>query len=245
MKDNIGLVEWAHKFIGHPYWFGTFGQVANENLLQNRRNAYPSHYRNNRLSTYRSHFGEQVFDCSGLIKGYLWYQNGTIRYNGATDFSADRMLAISSRKGKINTIPDILGVLVHFRGHVGIYVGDGNVIEARGFEHGVVKRPLNQGAWVDWSMPNFIEYKEGAIMARFYERQEEQEWMTKGGHENIDKLAEREYLNNPERWKGEVLEAVPQYLIWIMLAKMDEKIIELEGQVDELKNSRRINSGGR
>lgn len=157
-KTNLGLVEWCKKYLGHPYWYGTFGQVGTETLLQQKAKQYPSHYGHSRMSKYRSQIGRQVFDCVGLIKGYIWDDNGKIKYNLNQDKSANGMLAACKEKGKINTIPDIPGVLVFMPGHVGVYIGNGEVIEARGFAYGVVKTKLSGRGWKNWGKCPYIDY---------------------------------------------------------------------------------------
>lgn len=78
------------------------------------------------------------FDCSGLIKGILWGWNGkkTLTYGGAKyasnnvkDDSADAI--IKSCKEVSTNFNDIeVGEVVWKSGHIGIYVGDGLVVEA-------------------------------------------------------------------------------------------------------------------
>ncbi|MGN0667452.1 MAG: hypothetical protein ACI4KF_13130 [Huintestinicola sp.] len=63
-----------------------------------------------------------------------------------------------TEKGDIGTMPDILGVLVFMNGHVGIYIGSGEVIEARGHEYGVVKTKLGSRPWKWWGKCPYIEY---------------------------------------------------------------------------------------
>ena len=55
-------------------------------------------------------------------------------------------------------MPDIPGVLVFMPGHVGVYIGDGEVIEARGHKFGVVKTKLKNRKWVNWAMVDEIQY---------------------------------------------------------------------------------------
>lgn len=70
-------------------------------------------------------------DCSGLIKGILWGypENGRYIHNGVPDMNADTMISRCS-----NVTTDMskvqIGWLVWMRGHIGIYIGDGVVIEA-------------------------------------------------------------------------------------------------------------------
>ncbi len=51
-------------------------------------------------------------------------------------------------------------MLVFFPGHVGVYVGNGEVIEARGHAYGVVKTKLKARPWKQWGKLKWIEYVE-------------------------------------------------------------------------------------
>jgi len=161
-KDNLGLVAYAKTKLGLPYWYGTFGQIGTEALLQQKAKQYPKHYASSRMAKYRSQIGKQVFDCIGLIKGYVWSDaQGNITYNPHQDWSADMTLARCRERGPIGSIPEMPGVLVFFPGHVGIYIGGGEVIEAKGFAHGVVKTKLKSGSWRSWGKVPWVEYEEG------------------------------------------------------------------------------------
>lgn len=104
--------------------------------------------------------GRKVSDCVGLIKGYYWTIDSKFKYDAKTDITADTMLDVAKEKGYIGTIPEIPGVLVHRKGHVGIYIGSGEVIEAKGTAHGVVKTRLSEGNWTAWSKCPYINYTE-------------------------------------------------------------------------------------
>ena len=160
IKTNLGLVEYAKAQLGKPYWYGTFGNTATQSLLSAKAKQYPSHYGEARMSQYRSQFGERVHDCVGLIKGYLWSETPTSKpkYNAAQDVSANGMYSVCKEKGKINTLPEIPGTLVFMPCHVGIYIGGGKVIEARGFNYGVVKTDLKSRGWQTWGKCPWISY---------------------------------------------------------------------------------------
>ncbi len=70
-------------------------------------------------------------DCSGLIKGILWGypENGKYGTNAVPDINADtiisRCLNISNDFSNIT-----MGEVVWLKGHIGIYIGEGKVIEA-------------------------------------------------------------------------------------------------------------------
>ena len=62
--------------------------------------------------------------------------------------------------GAIGTIPEIPGILVFLEGHVGVYIGDGYVIEAKGHKYGVVKTKLKERPWLYWGKCEWIDYTE-------------------------------------------------------------------------------------
>ena len=158
-KTNTGLVDYCKAQLGRPYWMGTFGQIATPRLYEYNKSRLPEHYTANDFS---SQYGKRVHDCIGLVKGYLWSDsaNNVPSYNGAQDYSADAIRAACTEKGGIGTLPELPVTLVFSSGHVGVYIGNGEVIEARGHAYGVVKTRLSQRGWTHWGKCPFINYEE-------------------------------------------------------------------------------------
>ena len=108
--------------------------------------------------------GRRTADCVGLIKGYAWLDpattNFTIGANGMPDVSADGMYAAAAVKGTMDTMPDVPGIAVWQSGHIGVYVGNGTVVEAKGTMYGVVKSELSKGSWQGWCYLPAIQYAE-------------------------------------------------------------------------------------
>lgn len=114
--------------------------------------------------------GEFAGDCSGLIKAAYWTdENGDViyRYQGRGDYSANGMYNAATIKGPLSTMPDTPGLGVHKNGHMGIYVGNGHVIEARGVCYGVVQTDLdledlggsgNPRKWLQWFEIPYVDY---------------------------------------------------------------------------------------
>ena len=160
-KTSAGLVEYAKAQLGKPYWYGTFGQVASASLHTAKKKQYPKYY--NQASyklDFTKQYGQRVHDCIGLIKGYLWSDTPTSppKYNAAQDIDANYALKKCVQSGKINTIPEIPGLAVFMKNHVGVYIGGGYVIEARGHDYGVVKTKLAGRGWTHWGKLPWIEY---------------------------------------------------------------------------------------
>ena len=160
-KTNTGLVAYCKAQLGKPYWYGTFGQTASKSLHNSKKAQYPNYYLQSKYKVrFYTQYGQRVHDCVGLIKGYLWSANATAKpkYNSAQDVSANGMLSKCKEKGKIKTLPEIAGVLVFFDGHVGVYEGNGKVLEARGHDYGVVRTNLKVRPWTNWGKCPWIEY---------------------------------------------------------------------------------------
>jgi len=165
-KTAQGLVEYATAQLGKPYWWGTYGNIATAELLASKRKQYPSDY-----ASYGSEagaqMGQKVHDCVGLIKGYLWCDtpDGKPKYNGAQDVAVSGLYASCTEKGGIATMPDEPGVCVFqgSLGHVGVYIGNGYVVEAMGHDYGVRKTSLNARGWAYWGKPKWIEYSASAV----------------------------------------------------------------------------------
>lgn len=159
-KTNAGLVEYCRAQLGLPYWYGTFGQTASASLLASKKKQYPKYYT---ASDFSTQFGKRVHDCAGLPKGYLWSATPTSapKYDAGTDWGATAFYQHCNKKGTIDTFDHVPGRLV-FKGkpskmsHVGVYVGDGKIIEAKGHKYGVVESKLDK-TWDYWGQCNVIE----------------------------------------------------------------------------------------
>lgn len=93
-------------------------------------------------------------DCSGLIKSY----------NGVGGVRTD-MLSSSQSAGLdwgyvSNGVPNIHGLGLHKPGHVGIYVGSDNAIDARGTNWGIIYGSLSSVSWVEWYKLVGVSYPE-------------------------------------------------------------------------------------
>lgn len=159
MKTGQGLAEYAIAQLGRPYWWGCFGQLADGALYAQKKKQYPGYYT---AADFQSQYGQKVHDCVGLIKGYLWCDSpdGYPRYNAAQDVAVEGLYRKCSRKGSITTLPDTPGVCVFMAnmGHVGVYIGNGEVVEAMGHAYGVVKTKLAGRGWAYWGIPEWIDY---------------------------------------------------------------------------------------
>ena len=129
------------------YVWGSFGLVANASNMQRMINQYSKN--NKYLARARQIYGNgYFFDCVGLIKGILWdwcgnasatYGGAKYTSNGVPDVSADQMINLCS--GVSTNFSNIeVGEAVWLTGHIGIYIGNGVVIEATPAWNGGVQK---------------------------------------------------------------------------------------------------------
>lgn len=110
------------------------------------------------------------FDCVCLIKGLLWGWNGnkdktyggaTYASNGVPDVSADGIIKlckdVSTDFSKIS-----VGELLWMKGHVGIYIGDGQAVECTPSWDGCVQvttvKNIKSGAGHTWTKHGKLPY---------------------------------------------------------------------------------------
>ena len=165
-KTNTGLVAYVKDKIDHPYWYGCFGQISTKALYNSKKNQYPKQYqwecKNNQSGTTPAkQLGVRVFDCIGLIKAYLWTDSldGSPKYKASQDVSANGMRDKCVKKGTIGSMPDVAGILVFMDGHIGVYIGNGKVVEAKGHKYGVVETNLKGRGWTHWGYCPWITYE--------------------------------------------------------------------------------------
>ena len=145
------------------YLWGGLGEVITEELIQKKQLEYPSHYTDAFCDELRKLIdrGVRGYDCSGLIKSFLMGGLPNYSYDPAYDLNSKSLLNHSKTKGKISTMPEYSGICLYLPGHVGIYMGNGNVIESTNnirFGNGVVNTKLEDREWTDWFCCPFLEY---------------------------------------------------------------------------------------
>lgn len=166
-----GLVAWCISLLGQGYVYGTYfsGPITQARIDQK---ALQYHEMFARKITYngvtktiaewaQKWIGMNAGDCVGMIKAYYWTDDaGKVRYRylDRVDTSADGMLRNATVKGGISTMPDRPGIFVHYPGHIGIYIGNGEVIESRGVVYGVVKTKRTSRPWGSWGEVPYVDY---------------------------------------------------------------------------------------
>lgn len=163
-KNAADLVIYAiHAWgSGWGYVWGTYGNVLTESLLAYKLEQYPDGVGNYEDLIRANWLDGRTTDCVGLIKGYGWLNAETMEIQYGThempDIGANQMYYNATEFGTIDTMPDIPGLAVWHEGHIGVYIGGGQVIEAMGTRYGVVKTELANRGWTHWLKIPYINY---------------------------------------------------------------------------------------
>ena len=165
-KNNLDLVKWSEFAAdkGWGYVWGTYGTVLSPDFLESKIIQYPDEVGGKEDFIRENWLGKRTADCVGLIKGYSWYDTASqmtiLVSNGMPDIGADTMYENATEKGTIDTIPEIPGLAVWKEGHIGVYIGEGKVVEAYGTTSGVIRSELANGGWTHWLKIPYITYLE-------------------------------------------------------------------------------------
>lgn len=148
---------------GWGYVWGTYGQTLTPELLQYKLTQYPDGVGKYAAFIRANWLGKPTADCVGLIKGYGWLSTDTMTIDygthGMPDIGANEMYYTATQRGSIDTMSDTPGLAVWKSGHIGVYIGNGEVIEAMGTKYGVVKTQLEGRGWTHWLEVPYINYE--------------------------------------------------------------------------------------
>lgn len=173
-KNNLDLVEYAVQAWENNwgYVWGTYGNVLTSALLEYKLEQYPDGVGRHIDFIRANWLGRRTTDCVGLIKGYGWLDVDTMKFrygsNGMPDYGANTMhraaiqAGVAGRDyGPMSTMPEIPGLAVWKDGHIGVYIGNGYVIEASGTRMGVIKTQVQGRGWSEWRKIPYISYLNG------------------------------------------------------------------------------------
>lgn len=166
------LVDYVKSKVGSGYVWSAQGHKYTRELAEQwgkaKRAGKPLSYY---VTTAAKWIGKEVFDCSGLIVAAFEAILG--KY---ADRTADTFKAQATESGGIKTIPEIPGLMVWRKGHIGVYIGGGKVVEARGVNYGVVITDVFKRDWTHWGKLRDVDYTDAvpskpvAVFARLLKR---------------------------------------------------------------------------
>ena len=157
MKNkNTDLVKFCIEKIGTPYVMGTSGRVLTQAMYKELVKRNPAGwFTAKRLPAVRSWIGEETADCHGLLE---WFVAELAGGKWIYDVTADGAFGAAKKKGTMDSMPELPGVCVRYKGHVGVYIGGGYVVEARGFDYGTCLTQLKSRPWTHWYQHPKINY---------------------------------------------------------------------------------------
>lgn len=155
MAQNLsgkGLAAFAISKIGVPYVYGAKG--ADGKLTQAKVNSLARMYPNVFTSKYLNKIaskglvGKVCCDCSGLIS---WYTGKVL---GSSQLYSQAYARLPISKWKDFAV----GTVLWKSGHVGVYIGDGYVVEEKGIDYGCVKSKVSDTPWKYGLTFSWIDY---------------------------------------------------------------------------------------
>ncbi len=134
-----GLAEHAKSKKGTPYFYGSKMKILTENFMSAMHAQYPKTVTKAYMALARAkkQVGKINVDCSGLVSSYT----GKVLGSAQLYSQAYARLPIATWKNWA------IGVVVWRQGHVGVYLGEGKVAEAKGINYGVVITDIEKGKW--------------------------------------------------------------------------------------------------
>lgn len=123
------LVTFVKSKLGTPYIYGAKGEVMTQTLLNSLARSYPSTFTSTYIKKAQKFIGKRCTDCSGLIS----WKTGILRGSSNYKDTATESLPISKLS------EDHIGWGLWRSGHIGVYIGNDIVVEARGIDYGTVE----------------------------------------------------------------------------------------------------------
>lgn len=159
MKTNLDLVIYVKEALKLKtrYAWGGLMRLNTPGYVRQLCSLYPDKNNYSRLLGTSSVY---LCDCIGLIKSFTFGGVSSPQYDPAKDYSTNTALAASVISGHIDNIGNVPGRIVYMPGHVGVFVGDGKVVECTlgTFGDGVVTTNLSDRPWTNWFEYPGIQY---------------------------------------------------------------------------------------
>lgn len=128
-KTATELVNYVTSKLGTPYVYAAKMETVTQAKINSWSALYPSMFTASYKAKAQKFIGKVATDCSGLISGCT----GVVRGSASYKSTATNSVPISKLS------EDHIGWAVWRSGHIGVYVGGGYCIEARGIDYGTVR----------------------------------------------------------------------------------------------------------
>lgn len=150
------------------YVFGAVGEPITAELIDRKAKEQPLWYtaeRTRQLKAFadKNYYG---FDCSNLLKALFWGWTGSKLTNGKYFHSQSNTVPDQNADGLFALCTDIfsdlsrieVGEALWFKGHIGIYVGNGNVIDCTPSLNKVCVNAMSRQKWLKHGKLPWINY---------------------------------------------------------------------------------------
>jgi len=158
MKKKAELVAWCESKLGTPYVYGAKGAALTQSQINTWAALYPSTFTASYIAKAKTFIGQACTDCSGLIS----WLTGTLRGSSNYKDTAAQTVAI----GKLDE--SMIGWALWKSGHIGVYIGNGYCIEAKGINYGTVKTKVSATAWTHVLKLCDIDYTDSSNVSSTY-----------------------------------------------------------------------------
>ena len=147
-----GLANFAKSKVGTPYVYGAKLSDGPLTLtrLNNLKKAYPGTFTASYYAKAKKYVGKICTDCSGLISGY------TGKLLGSSGLYNSALKTEKLNKNDCSKIP--IGAVLWKSGHVGVYIGNGEVAEALGINYGTVISKVSKRSFTHWLIFSWMSY---------------------------------------------------------------------------------------
>lgn len=174
VKEFIEKLKYACE-VDTLYVMGCFGAPMTTSNKERYKNNH-SYNRNPKRQEMINNTSSDTFgfDCVNLIKGILWgwcgdktkvYGGAKYATNGVPDISADQFIKVCKNVSTDFSDNLKIGECVWMNGHVGVYIGNDEVIECTpAFKNKVQITKLNQRKWLKHGLIPYIDYTEDEII---------------------------------------------------------------------------------
>lgn len=170
-KTANGLIESCKLNLGMPYVYGTKGEILTERSISTLAALYPSVFTKQYIEKARTFIGKRTTDCSGLISIY------TGKVKGSYQMFEE---GINKEKFNVYDLQGKEGYAFYKPGHIGVYIGNDSVIEAKGINYGTIISKPTSTAWTYMFKIKGIDYSKayetGWSLAYYNNENNESKW---------------------------------------------------------------------